>query len=484
MRYPVYLPLWAEQPLVPWLLGAGAILLAAASALPYAGGWNDGSRLATVESIADHHTLKIDDSIFCRPPPDTLARGCPPYPAGEHDLLVFGTRDKLLIGGHFYSDKPVLISLLMAGIYQGCQWLGMPAAAARPDLFCRALTVGTSGLAYLVAVLALYRLGLLVRLPPRINLAWTASFALADFALTYTQHVNNHILLLAVVALVCLQFAHLAQENEAGRVSWWRVAGLGTLAGLGFNLDLGSGPLLAAGMLGLLLYRCRSKTAGLIFVLAALPWVAGWLAINHAIGGVWKPMNMVPEYSAWPGCPFNPQNMTGYSRHSPGKLLVYALALLFGKQGFICHNLALFLVFPAMGVMWRRSTPNRPELTFALGWCAATWLLYAVLSNNYGGACCSVRWFVPFLAPGYYLLAIYLRKYPQYFPDFLGLSIWGGVLALFMWRQGPWTQHVIAVLWPLVGAALLTWAVCPWRCRRAMQSADSLPLEPYRRLAA
>jgi hypothetical protein len=466
MKIPALTANWADHPLVPWLVGLGGLLLAAVSALPYAGGWNDGSRLATVESIVDRHTLVIDDSIFCRPPADTIARGFPTYAPREHDLLANGTRDKLLIGGHFYSDKPVIISLFMAGLYQGCKWLGLPGAAERPDLFCIALTIGTSGLAYAIAVLALYRLGRLLGLPRRTNLAWVASFALATFALTYTQHVNNHILVLGVVALACYQFAQLAQESQAGHVSWWRVAGLGTLAGLGFNLDLGSGPLLAAGMFGLVLYRCRTKSAGLIFMLAAGSWVVSWVAINYAIGGVWKPMNMVPEYSAWPGCPFNPQNMTGYSRHDPVKLVVYALALLFGKQGFICHNLALFLAFPALGLLFRRRLPHRPELTFALGWCAATWLLYAVLSNNYGGACCSVRWFVPFLAPAYYLLAVYLRQYPRYRREFVVLSLWGGVLAVFMWRQGPWTLHVIPVLWPVVGAALACWMVCRWRCPR------------------
>src|SRR5262249_61542726 len=103
---------------------------------------------------------------------------------------------------------------------------------------------------------------------------------------------------------------------------------------------------------------------------------------------------------------------TGYSRHGPGKLLVYALALLLGKQGFVCHNLALFLLLPAMRVLLRRSTPHRPELTFALGWCIATWLLYAVLSNNYGGACCSVRWVFCLPSPRGFLSAGCFRQAP------------------------------------------------------------------------
>ena len=45
---------------------AGAMLIALVSARPHAGGWNDGSRLATVESLVDRHTLAIDESIFVK----------------------------------------------------------------------------------------------------------------------------------------------------------------------------------------------------------------------------------------------------------------------------------------------------------------------------------------------------------------------------------------------------------------------------------
>src|SRR5215813_9846320 len=91
----------------------GAVLIAVASALPYAGSWNDGSRLAAVESIADRGTLAIDDSLFVRVPPETISRGVPPYPPQRRDLLTHGTRDRLFIRGHFYSDKPYVVSFLM-----------------------------------------------------------------------------------------------------------------------------------------------------------------------------------------------------------------------------------------------------------------------------------------------------------------------------------------------------------------------------------
>jgi hypothetical protein len=457
----------SDSPLLPWLLGLCGLALAAAGALPYAGGWNDGSRLAAVESLADRHTLAIDDSVFCRPPAGLIADGHPPYPPDNAPLLADGTFDKLLIGGHFYSDKPAVITGLMSAFYGACQWLGLPPAARRPDLFCLALTLGTAGLSYALAVLALYQVGGEVGLRGRLRLAWVASFALATCALAYTRHVNNHIMQLGLMALLCWQLIGLARDSAARRASWLRLIGLGTLAGLGFNLDFGSGPLLLAALLGLVAYRCRRPAAVLAFLLAAAPWVAAGIGINRVVGGVWKPMNMVPEYSAWPGCPFNPSNMTGFARHGAFQLPVYALALLFGKKGFLVHNLPLLLALPALLPVLRRPSLHRPELLVTLGWCVATWLLYSVLSNNYGGASCSIRWFVPFLAPGYFLLAVHLRQCPQHAADFVVLSLWGGLLAALMWGQGPWAQHMVPLLWPVVGLALLSWGVCWWRRRTA-----------------
>lgn len=272
-----------DYPFARWLLGLGGMLLGIAGAMPFAGGWNDGSRLATVESIVDRHTLAIDDSSFCQPPADAIRRGCPPYPGQDQDLLANGTRDKLLIGGHFYSDKPAVISGLMAVLYQTGQWLGLPRAMDRPDLFCWVLTVSTAGLAYAVALICLYRLGVAIGLTATTLWVWVASFALATVAPTYTRHVNNHILLLAVVAAICLQIVHLARDAEAGVVSRWRLLGLGTLAGLGYNLDLGAGPLLLAGMLALIVYRCRRPSAAVLFLLAAVPWLAAGLGVNFAM---------------------------------------------------------------------------------------------------------------------------------------------------------------------------------------------------------
>ena len=117
--------------------GRRSIIIAASmlvlfSARPYAGGWNDGSRLATVESLVDRHTFAIDDSIYISP----WNAFRPPYEPGNKLAARYGTSDKLLIKGKYYSDKSPVPALPMAAAYQFWRWCGGPSASERPDLLC------------------------------------------------------------------------------------------------------------------------------------------------------------------------------------------------------------------------------------------------------------------------------------------------------------------------------------------------------------
>jgi hypothetical protein len=472
-----------------------AMGIALVSARPYAGSWNDGSRLAAVEALVDHHRFAIDDSIFVQPPPADPRAPTPYLP--DEPLVQHGTNDKLFIDGHYYSDKPAVISLLMAGVYQAWQWCGGATASARPDLFCLLMTLATSGLAYVVTVGCSYRLGHALGLPVGVRVALAASLGLATVALPYSRHVNNHIMLLAVAMALFLALARLAEAVRGGRTSWFQLAWLGTLAGLGYNLDLGTGPMLLLCLTALLAYRCRQPAPLAVFGLATLPWLVTHHLINYALGGTFKPMNAVPAYSLWPGCPFTAENLTGAWNHTPGHFFVYIAGMLAGKRGFLGHNLPLFLALPALVILLRRcwaqrlcekgpdplnaggQTPfrtdaQRAELIFAGWWAGGTWLLYGALSNNYSGVCCTVRWFVPLLAPGYFALALLLRDYPDRRRDFYVLSGWGAILGGLMWWQGPWMGHMVPCFWPIQGAALLSW----YGLRRRPRSPEMLTAQP------
>ena len=443
-----------------WLVILAATAIALVSATWHAGSWNDGSRLATVECLVDRHTLAIDESIFVAVPAvdDPVHRS--PYATNDSEmtaLLCFGTKDKLLIGGHFYSDKSPVPALLMAILYQLLQWLTGLRAAYQPEAFCWAMTVMSSGVPYVVAVWAVFRMGRFVGLPTSTQILLAGSFAVATLAPVYARAVNGHILLLSVAVLLMWGLARLGTEPGATQ-SWGLVAGLGTLAGFGYSIDLGTGPPLFVCALALVVWRCRSVRGVGLFLLAALPWLAVHHVVNYAVGGTVKPANAVPEYFLWEGCPFNAENMTGTWKHNDVvDFLSYALSLLFGKRGFVGHNMPLFLAVPALAVLlWRRGS-ELPELLFAGCWCGGTWLAYSLLSNNSAGMCCSVRWFLPLLAPGYYILAVALRDCPAWRGDLLILSSWGMVLVAVAWRRGPWVGGTTPGYWPLVVLALTCW---------------------------
>jgi len=486
MRDVIVSPKRREQ----WLEGCVllvAIVLAAISARPYAGSWNDGSRLAAVELLVDRHTWIIDHSIFVQVPHPEQAGTPLPYNPRETVLLKHGTRDKLFIAGHYYSDKSPVPALLMAGCYQLWQWITGWTARTHPDRFCLAMTLVSSGMAYVVGVWCVYRLSRRFGLPLSLRLLLTASFALATVALPYVQHVNNHILLLAVTSGIVLGVAGFRDDC----VSWRRFAGLGFLAGLGYTIDLGAGPVILLCTAGLILSHSFSREPEasadiparlrlaakriVTFALTALPWLLVHHALNYAVGGTFKPANANPEYFRWPGSPFALGNLTGSWIHpNIGSFLLYAASMLAGKRGFLGHNLPLFLTIPAVFVLLRRHRELWREVLWALGCCGGTWLLYAATSNNSSGQCCSIRWFVPLLAPAYFVLALFLQHYPRHRLDFLLLTGWG-VILVFLMREGPWMGRMVPFFWPIQAAALCCWILSHRLRRPALEPSTQHP---------
>lgn len=431
-----------------------ALAVALGSALPHAGSWYDGSRLATIESLIDRGTWSIDDSIFVRPAA-AVAEGKLPYAAHERALLERGTLDKLLIDGRYYSDKSPVPALYMAGVYQVLQWTTGLVARESPAWFCYLLTLFSSGLAYVVAVYCIDRLA--GQLPSPWRSLTTASFALATIALPYARQVNNHILLLA---LCCALLFFLRADSRR------KIFAAGTLIGAGYCTDLGIGPVLVLATTGLVAFRTRRVGAVALLLAAAFPWFALHHYFNWQIGGTFTPANAHLEYLTWPGSPFTAANATGrWAHESLVDFVAYSFDLLFGKRGFIGHNLALFLALPGAVLLIRRLRPleERREIIWAIAFFLGSWLVYAITSTNYAGGCCSVRWFVPLLAPGYYVLVLLLREKPELRPDFALLTGFGFLLALICWWKGPWMLRMVPGYWFILGGALVAWA--GWRLR-------------------
>jgi hypothetical protein len=419
-----------------------ALLLAAVSARPDAGSWNDVSRLATVEALVEHHTFAVDDT-----------------------LLGAGTKDKLLIQGRFYSDKPPTLQMFLAAGYQVWRWCGGPTPRENLHLFCRVMALLCGVPAYVATVLCTHRLGWLLGLPRAWRWWFTASLALATVALPYARNVNGHLPQLAATAALFVQLAWLSPGNPTGAPvpTRGRLFLVGTFAGLAYTMDLGVGPVLLVCLAPLLLYRCRRWDLLAGAVLGALPWVALHHAVNYAIAGTWRPAGSVMEYLNWPGSAFDEQNATGTWKHDLPGFLVYTTGLWFGARGFLSHNLVLFLAPPALVLVLRdRTSPWRPEVLFGAAFAAGNTLLFGALSNNFSGWNVTVRWFLPLLVPGYATVALAARLRPRVRELFLLLSFWGGLLAVSMWRVGPYADYgAVPWVWEVQAAAavsVLGWA--------------------------
>src|SRR5438552_2265106 len=124
-----------------------ASLIAVASSRPFAGGWNDGSRLATIECLVDYGTFAIDDSVFVAVPPENA-----PFTSYDPILHKTGTLDRMRLNGHYYSDKAPVPALYSAAIYKVLQVTTGLNARRDAAVFCWLMHILGSGLAYVVAV--------------------------------------------------------------------------------------------------------------------------------------------------------------------------------------------------------------------------------------------------------------------------------------------------------------------------------------------
>jgi hypothetical protein len=420
------------------------------SARPYAGSWNDGSRLAAVESLVDYHTWAIDQSIFVRGISNSSAAS--PYPATDPALRMFGTQDKMWINGHFYSDKTPVPSLYLALIYRAIKFAGGLTARDQPNWFCYWMTLAGSGMAYVISVYAIDRLGSLHGLARSARILLTASSALGTVALPYARQLNSHILLLAVCSVLFLIISRTRNFSTGELVV------VGSLAGAGYTLDFVIGSILVLGIVALTIARSRAWAPPLLILSAAFPWFLLHHALNYMIGGTFLPANANPEYFQWPGCPFTVELLTGgWRHHGAYEFVGYALDLLVGGRGFLGHNLPLLLALAGAVWLLGRAIAEKKNVWFAIGFSISSWLVYAASSTNHGGVCCSVRWFVPLLAPGYYVLVLLLHYDSRAETDLRILSIGSFILGGFMWWQGPWMPHMIPGYWFIVVMTCLAW---------------------------
>lgn len=362
-----------------WVVFALLALIGLVTIAPRAGGWNDASRMATIQSIVERGTLAIDGTDFT-------------------------TMDKVSIGGRFFSDKPVTPQLAGALVYAPLHALGIELRQGW-NLAYYLITLLTVKLLWWVSLIAFFAALAFTSLTQARRLWLTVALGVGTLALTWSATFNSHSWAASWMTIGFLFFLR-ARRGE-------RVTRDVLLAGVAFGLAGGAdvATLAFPAVFGCALLLDRRLRRSLWAYLAGIALaLAPWLVANVAISGSLVPVQLVPDYFLFPGSPWTRDMLTGAQINSGAFLGEYSLGLLFGARGFLCYNPFALVAVPLMVAEFVR---RRPFAVEALAATAATVVIigyYALWSNNFSGAAYSIRWFVPLLPLWMFFLHPLLEK--------------------------------------------------------------------------
>ncbi|BCJ51441.1 hypothetical protein Asp14428_29160 [Actinoplanes sp. NBRC 14428] len=358
---------WAPVSRAALWVFAGLAILGIVTVLPTVNSWSDASRMATIQSLVDFHTLSIDQSVFHR------------------------TGDKVFIDGHFYSDKLAVPSLIGAAVYYPLSAFGVKLGYGW-NLAYYVITLLTVKVLWLIGLIAFYRSLTVTPLSDRMRIWLTLALGVGSLYFTWSATFNNHSLAASWVAIGFYFVLRARHGLRKGRSLF--------AAGLFFALAGGSDVPILAVFGGFFLYvladkRLRSHAA---WYLLPLPLTAiPALLVNYRISGSLVPVQLVTSYFQYPGTPWKPQALTGAGMNQGAFLAEYTYHALIGRRGFLLYNPLLFLALP---LLVRELGGSRPFHREARVVCAVTVPIvayYLLYSNNYSGWSYSIRWFVPLL---------------------------------------------------------------------------------------
>jgi hypothetical protein len=432
--------------------------------------------LATVEALVHHKTWAIENTAL-----GSLT--------GDRIYLVAdatGAADAMG-NGHFYSDKPPVLSLLTAGVYTvlhkalGISLLPQTCDPEMSACYCFALLCPSPPdwayyLLTLIMVsapsalmLALFYRSLItkasllasppLRWPPiqRSALILTLILGLGTLILPYSLVFNNHVpaaacLMVGFYAWLHARFpkdhAHLDEVAQDGPFD--AVQGKLFVAGfafaLAFTFDLWTGPFLGLfGIHALWRFRRRARHRAWPFLIGALLPVALLAGLDWHILGDPLPPQLHPEGFNYPGSPF-PSTVTG--TQSAPHIPSYAFRMLVGDHGWLAFTPIMGWAIFALGQCLRqRKHPLWSEaLTVSVG-SFVTVLYFALFTNNFGGTSYGPRWVIAMTPLLFFFVQVnskspggrpHARSLPWKYLVFTGLSLLSFVSA---WRGtlDPWT---------------------------------------------
>ncbi len=331
--------------------------------------WNASvrSRFATVQSLVERGTFRIDESEFS----DTV--------------------DKIQVRGHSYSDKPPLLAVMGAASYYVVRaFEGRRGALGK---YTGALiTLSILGISFVLCILCFYDALRRTGIAHEYQLIMVASLGVATIYGLWNLTFNNHGFTASwlFIGFYCM----LRARQTAHRNRWLFLSGLSlSLAGA---VDNPSALFFVAFAVYVLAIR-ELRTGILYYALPVLITVLPSALINYAISGNIRPVQLNPDFFRYPGSYWltGQEALSGVKFNSPGVALRYGFSCLFGVQGFLIYNPLLLIAMwylvrriASRGLLW-------VEGAIVLAVSAIIAIYYFFSTSNFGGYSYSIRWLVP-----------------------------------------------------------------------------------------
>jgi hypothetical protein len=343
-------------------------ILALLTTRPSVSSWSEASRIDTVQSLVERHSLAIDESLF-------------------------KTGDKVYVNGHFYSDKQALPTLMGAIVYLPLFHLGIRLERGW-NLAYYLITLLTVKLFWLGGLMAFYRVLEFTPMHDEKRLWLTLALGVASLYFTWSSVFNNHSL--AASSLI-IGFYFLLKAKQLASPAR-------DLFFSGFFLSLagaGDVPMAAfyAGFSFSILCNPHLRKNFFFYLLPLVFTAFPSLFVNYHISGSLVPVQINRSYFEYPGSPWlgRMQSLSGISANHGLFLLTYAFHSLLGFRGFLLYNPLLFISFPYLIREIRNRRAFRQEALVVSIVSLMIVSYYFIFTNNYSGAAYSIRWFVPLL---------------------------------------------------------------------------------------
>ena len=370
---------------------------------------NESSRLATVEAMIDRGTFAVDS-------------------------CTFRTVDVGKLNGHFYSDKPILFSAWLAGVYAFIKHILMISfQSARLQSIYLINLLGVSSLTVGLYLLFIRRLK---REEGCFYLKTALSIALifTTWIFSYTVSINNH----TVAAFLVFGLFLLTEKatTEGGARPGLNSFFAGLAGGLLCAVENPVGGIFSLTAL-ICIFACGSKKRwsmiGMFFLGGLLPAMA--MAILDYCG--WG--NILPVYLIKDAYNFkgniHSSDFAGLRR--PENYLVYFFNIMLGSRGLFSHMPFLLLIFPAM-LIPKKCFPKGTLKYFLFG-CVATIIFYAFFTGDYGGWAYGFRFLIPIIPILFFAISKWLVCDASKFFVILALPLLAvGLITSSIGAYNPW----------------------------------------------